>query len=176
MLDKADIEHYFIAEKNESLIFLIIGLAVVVTGIVFYFGLKTPVLRGAAVPLLLLGLLQSIAGYAVYQRSDDQRINNVYNYGMQPGRLKTEEMARMEKVNHNFVLLRWIEVAAVLGGLAMILFFRGRTEHQFWFGLGIALSLMAGELFMGDMIAEKRARVYYDLLKTFNGVSKPMHP
>ena len=176
MLDKADIERYFTAEKHESLIFLIIGLVVVITGIIFYFGVKTPVLRGAAIPLLLLGLLQCIAGWAVYQRSDDQRINNVYNYSMQPGRLKTDEMARMEKVNRNFILLRWIEVTAVMGGLALILLFRTQPEQHFWFGLGIALTLMAGELFMGDMIAEKRARVYYDLLKTFTGVVKPMHP
>ena len=75
MLTKTDIEKYFIAEKQESLVFLVIGVVAIVMGLIFYYAVKTQILRGAALPLLLLGLVQAVAGYAVYVKSDDQRVN-----------------------------------------------------------------------------------------------------
>ena len=55
MLTKADIEKYFIAEKQESLVFLVIGIAAILLALIFYFAVKTQVFRGAAMPLLVLG-------------------------------------------------------------------------------------------------------------------------
>ena len=46
MLTKADIEKYFIAEKHESLVFLVIGIAVIVLALIFYFAVKTQIYRG----------------------------------------------------------------------------------------------------------------------------------
>ncbi len=40
MLTKAEIEKYFIAEKQESLVFLVIGIAAIVAGPDFYFMVK----------------------------------------------------------------------------------------------------------------------------------------
>ena len=51
MLSKADIEKYFIAEKQESLVFLVIGMAAILLALIFYFTVKTQVYRGAAIPL-----------------------------------------------------------------------------------------------------------------------------
>ena len=52
MLTKADIEKYFIAEKHESLVFLVIGIAVIILALIFYFTAKTQIYRGAACRLL----------------------------------------------------------------------------------------------------------------------------
>ncbi len=166
MLTKADIEKYFIAEKQESLVFLVIGMAAILLALIFYFGVKSQIYRGAAVPLLILGLIQAIAGYAVYVRSDDQRISQVYAYDMNPDQLKTVELTRMRKVKTNFLIYRWFEIGFFIAGLILIFFFRnGKT---FWIGFGITLTLMAAELFIADLIAEKRAVRYTSQLEEFN--------
>jgi hypothetical protein len=168
MLTKSDIEKYFIAEKHESLVFLIIGIAAILLALIFYFSIRTQICRGAAMPLLVIGLVQAVAGYAVYVRSDDQRISQVYAYDMNPDQLKTFELTRMRKVNTNFLVYRWIEVGAFVAGMALIILFRKQTVGLFWLGLGITLSIMAAELFIADFIAEKRAVFYTSKLEEFN--------
>src|SRR5580765_7553280 len=163
MLTKADIEKYFVAEKQESLVFLVIGIIAVVLALIFYFAVKPPVYKGAALPLLILGLVQAVAGYAVYVRSDDQRVSQVYAYDMNPDQLKTIELTRMRKVKTNFLIYRWVEIGVLIAGIALIVIFR--TEPKtFWLGLGITLTLMAAELFIADFIAERRAVFYTNLL------------
>jgi hypothetical protein len=168
MLTKADIEKYFIAEKYESLVFLIIGIAAVVIGLILYFLVKTQVCRGAAIPLLVLGLIQAVAGYTVYIKSDDQRISQVYAYDMNPDQLKTIELTRMRKVKTNFQIYRWIETGVFIAGIILIIGFRDPSGKIFWLGFGISLTLMAAELFTADFIAEKRAVSYTARLEEFN--------
>jgi hypothetical protein len=168
MLNKTDIERYFVAEKQESLVFLVIGLAAVVLALVFHFMLKSQVCRGAAVPLLILGLVQAVAGYTVYMKSDDQRISQVYAYDMNPDQLKTVELTRMRKVKTNFQIYRWVEIGAIIAGIILVIFFRNPSVNAFWLGFGISLTIMAAELFVADFIAEKRAVNYTELLEKFN--------
>lgn len=168
MLSKADIEKYFIAEKYESLVFLVIGLAAIVIALIFYFSTRSPIFKGAAIPLLVLGLVQAVAGYVVYYRSDDQRVSQVYAYDMNPGQLKTTELTRMRKVQTRFQLYRWVEIACVITGLLLFFLFRNNPSANFWMGFGIALTLMAAELFIADLIAEKRAKIYTGQLEEFN--------
>jgi hypothetical protein len=168
MLTKTDIEKYFIAEKQESLVFLVIGVVAIVMGLIFYFAVKTQILRGAALPLLLLGLVQAVAGYAVYVKSDDQRVSLVYAYDMNPDQLKTVELTRMRKVKTNFLIYRWIETGVFIAGLILIILFRSQDGKSFWFGFGITLTIMAAEIFFADYIAEKRAVNYTSQLEEFN--------
>ena len=168
MLNKADIEKYFVAEKQESLVFLIIGLVAIILALIFYFSTRTQIYKGAALPLLILGLVQAIAGYTVYVRSDDQRVSQVYAYDMNPDQLKTVELTRMRRVNTSFMIYRWVEIGAVIAGIALVLIFRNQPAKSFWLGFGIALTLMAAVLFVADFIAEKRAKRYTALLEEFN--------
>ena len=168
MLTKAEIEKYFIAEKQESLVFLVIGIAAIVVALVLYFMVKTQVCRGAAIPLLILGLVQAVAGYTVYDRSDDQRVSQVYAFDMNPDQLKTVELTRMRKVNTHFTIYRWVEIGAFFAGILLIILFREPSAKIFWMGFGISLTLMAAELFTADFIAEKRAVKYTSLLEEFN--------
>ena len=73
MFTKADIEKYFMAEKTFGLVFAIVGIAAVVAALLFYFSLKTNFYKGAAVPLLLTGLLFDLrvvgGGFAILLRS-----------------------------------------------------------------------------------------------------------
>ena len=170
MLTKADIEKYFISEKQESLIFLIVGLAAILLALLLYFSTRTHMSRGAAIPLIILGLLQAIAGYSVYFKSDDQRVSLVYAYDMNPDQLKTIELTRMRKVKMNFQIYRKIEIGVFIAGILLIFLFRNDPDKSFWFGLGITLAIMAAEIFFADFIAEKRAVHYVDLLEKFNKI------
>jgi len=167
MFTKTDIEKYFTAEKSESLIFVIIGIAAILLAIVFFFFLKTNFYKGMALPLLLIACIQITVGYTVYKRSDEDRKKNTYAYDLNPADLKNKEIPRMEKVNKNFVLYRWIEIALILAGILLVFLYRPGTERSFWYGLGIGLAIQAVIMLGADYFAEARAKVYTKGLKEF---------
>ena len=167
MFTKADIEKYFIAEKQESLVFIVVGVIALLLAIAFFFFLKTGLYRGAAVPLLLIGLIQLAVGFTVYNRSDKDRIRNVYAYDMNPGQLKNEELPRMKTVNRNFVIYAWIEIVLIAAGLGLLFYFKNNPAKIFWYGLGIALTLQAAFMLIADNFAEKRAKTYTKGIESF---------
>jgi hypothetical protein len=160
MFSKPDIEKYFIAEKQESFLFLVIGAIALILAIAFFFFLKTNFYKGAAIPLVLTGLIQLAVGYTVYKRSDGDRVRNVYAYDMNPGQLKNEELPRMKTVNKNFVIYRWVEIACILGGAVLIFYCKTNPDKAFWYGLGMTLVIQATLMLGADYFAEKRAIQY----------------
>jgi hypothetical protein len=173
MFTKTDIEKYFMAEKSESLIFLIIGIIAILLALIFYFYIKTNFYKGAAVPLLIVGLIQGIVGYTVYSRSDEQRVSNVYAYDMNPDKLNTEELPRMEQVNRRFILYRWIEIILFIAGVVLIFQYKAAVPKNFWFGFGITLAIQAALMLFADYFAEQRAKTYTQQLQSFIVNKKP---
>jgi hypothetical protein len=160
MFTKTDIEKYFTAEKNESLVFIFIGIAAIILGVLFFIFLKTNFYKGMALPLILIAAIQITVGYTVYKRSDSDRQRNVYAYDLNPSELKGKEIPRMEKVNKNFVYYRWIEIALILTGLVLIFLYRSDPAKLFLYGLGIGLAIQAFIMLGADYFAEARAKVY----------------
>lgn len=160
MFTKADIEKYFNAEKSESLVFLLIGITAIVVAVSLFFFLKTNFYKGAAIPLLLVGLLLGVVGFTVYKRSDADRIRVVYAYDLNPSDIKHKEIPRMQTVMKNFVIYRWIEIVLVITGIALFFYFKNNDGQQFWKGFGAALAIMAVIALSADFIAEKRGNVY----------------
>lgn len=167
MFSKADIEKYFIAEKQESLLFILIGLAGILTAAIFFFFLKSGFYKGAAIPLLLIGCLLGTVGYTVYKRSDDDRKRNVYAFDMNPSALREKEIPRMETVMKNFVVYRWVEIILLLAGAFLYYYFCRVKQDAFWCGLGLGLAVMALLALTADYFAEKRGHVYLNGLKSF---------
>ena len=168
MFSKTDIEKYFMAEKQESMIFILVGTVAIIAAIAFYFIIKSSFVKGAAWPLIAIGLIQVIVGFTVYTRSDGDRVKNVYAYDMNPGELKTKEIPRMETVNRNFVIYRWVELVLLAAGLVLILVnSRNPGGISFWYGFGMALALQAFIMLGADYFAEKRAISYYKGLVEF---------
>lgn len=160
MFTKTDIEKYFIAEKQESLLFILIGLAGIITAVVFFFFLKTNFYKGAAIPLALVGVLLGIVGLTVYKRSDEDRKRNVYAYDMNPSHLKEKELPRMKKVMKSFVLYRYTEIFLFITGATLYIYFIRDFKNDFWRGFGLALAIMAFLALAADFFAEKRGKVY----------------
>lgn len=169
MFSKTDIEKYFIAEKTGGLVFTIAGVAAIVLALVFLLYVKTNFYKGAAIPLLLVGLLFGIAGFTVYKRSDKDRLSNIYAFDMNPGELKNKELPRMEKVMANFVALKYAESALFLVGLVLFVYFRTAETQLFWKGFGLSLAVMAILAWGADHLAERRGAVYFNGLKEWVG-------
>ena len=167
MFTKSDIEKYFLAEKQESLLFIIVGAAAIIAAISFYFLLRSSFFKGAALPLLFIGIIELVVGYTVFKRSDEDRVRNVYAYDMDPSELRDKEIPRMETVNRNFVIYRWVELAFLVTGIILSMVFGQNPGRTFWYGVGIALSLQAGVLLVADYFAEKRALIYTKGLQSY---------
>ncbi|MFY8091048.1 MAG: hypothetical protein ACOVMI_07330 [Chitinophagaceae bacterium] len=174
MLTKTDIEKYFIAEKQESLVFLIIGIIAIILALIGLFASKNGIYKGASIPLILIALIQITVGFTIYKRSDADRTRVVYAYDMAPNDLKSKELVRMQIVNKNFVIYRYVEIALAIVGIALVIFFKPKLgiddnwgSNKFWFGLGIALALQALIMLGADYFAEKRALMYTKLLQEF---------
>jgi uncharacterized membrane protein len=172
MFSKTDIEKYFLAEKQESLLFIIIGIISILVALVFFFGLKTNFYKGAAVPLVAIGLLMGIAGYTVYARSDTDRKRNVYAYDMNPGDIKEKEIPRMEKVMKGFTIYRYAEIALMIIGVILFFYFKKDEAQVFWKGVGITLAIMALIALSADYFAEKRGHEYLKGLNSWVGALK----
>ena len=173
MFSKTDIETYFMAEKKESLLFLLIGLAGIITAVIFFFFCKTGFYQGAAIPPALVGLLLGMVGYTIYKRSDEDRRRNVYAYDMNPSELKQKELPRMKKVMKNFIIYRYTEIALALTGTGLfIIFFKTCTcftgsQTAFWKGFGLTLAIMSLLALTADFFAEKRGKKYMLGIESF---------
>lgn len=174
--DFSFIYKYFIAEKQESLLFIIVGIIAILLAVAFWFFIKAnpSFYKGLAVPLFVLGLLQTIVGFNIYSRTDNQKKDIAYNMGMEPVSFtKQTELPRMEKVMKNFVIYRWMEIAFIIAGLVLIFLFRLNPDRSFWYGLGIALALQGAFMLGADYFAEKRGKIYTQKLEEIALTTKP---
>ncbi len=166
--DFSFIYKYFIAEKQESLLFLIVGIVAILLAVVFWFFIKSnpQFFKGTTIPLLAIGLIQIVVGYSVYSRTDKQKTDIAYNIGMEPvNYVKQTEQPRMKAVMKNFVIYRWVEIAFIIAGLILIFLFRSNPDISFWYGFGVALALQAIIMLGADYFAEKRGKIYSDHLQ-----------
>jgi hypothetical protein len=70
----------------------------------------------------------------------------------------------MEKVMKNFTLLRWIEIALLIVGLALVYRFTG--NRNFYWGIGLGLAMQAALMLGADYFAERRGGIYLTGLRS----------
>jgi predicted membrane channel-forming protein YqfA (hemolysin III family) len=175
MLTKNDIERYFTAEKNDARIFIFIGITSIIIAVLGFLIYKTEAWKGAALSLIVIGLLQFVVGYSTFKRSDDDRIRMVYAYDMNPNEIKSYELPRMNVVNKNFTTYRLLELGLAVTGLMLVFYnsffalpeYKQVGEFSFSHGLGIALAIQAIILLSTDFFAEKRAAKYTTQIKNY---------
>ena len=168
--DFSFVHKYFMAEKQESLLFVIIGSTAVILSVIFFFFFKSnpSFYKGAAVPLFTIGLLLGVVGYTVYDRSEKQRKSVAYEMGINPMYVNSQELPRMNIVMKNFIIYRYVEIILALAGLALFFFFRGNDEKRFLTGMGLTLAIMAVTALAADYFAEKRGAVYTKELENYS--------
>lgn len=154
---------YFIAEKQESLLFLIVGIVAIILAVIFFLFIKSnpSLFKGAAIPLAAIGILQCVVGFTVYSRSNKQMNEIAYNIGLEPVNYANQkELPRMNTVMKSFVIYRWVEIVLIIAGLGLIFLFRSNPHRVFWYGLGITLAIQAAVMLGADYFAEKRGKMY----------------
>jgi hypothetical protein len=153
---------YFNGEKAESYLFIAIGVIALAMALYFAFVLKTSFWRGVAIPFVLVALLELVVGYTIVTRSpkDSLRVEN--SIKIEPKKIATDEIPRMEKVMRNFVIYRYVEIALIILGMVFMYI---PTNNPFWKGIGLGLFVQASMVLVLDFFAERRGHIYLTYLK-----------
>lgn len=157
------IEKYFNAEKSESLFFLTAGCLALLAAAWFFIKVKQPFYNGIAYPLLLIALVQITVGSSVYWRSPKDIIRVTKLVQNNKAGIYTEEIPRMQTVMKNFIIYRWIEIALIAIGVAVVIISSPQTLLR---GVGVGLALQAAIMLLLDYFAESRGKDYLDYLRT----------
>jgi len=157
------INAYFLAEKYESLIFIIVGAVALILSFYFWLAINSRFYNGVGWPLLFISLIQLTVGSIVYLRSptDAKRVNSFAENN--PKNIRALEIPRMEKVMRSFIVYRYVEIALILIGLFLFLW---GFEGGFVKGLGLGLVIQAGLILLADAFAENRGHWYLEYLKS----------
>lgn len=157
------IKTYFTAEKNESLLFMLMGVAAIAFSAYALAKWSEPFYKGLAIPLILIGVIQLVVGGSVYFRTDKQITELEKLYQTSTAEFKSEETPRMETVMKNFSLYKKIEIAVVLIGILLILF---TPSRDFWLGVGVGMLLQGAIMLSLDIFAERRGTIYLTAIQT----------
>lgn len=155
---------YFNGEKAESYLFIITGVVALAMALYFVFVLKTSFWKGVAIPFLLVASLEIIVGFTIFVRSpkDTIRIENFISN--EPQKIKFEELPRMEKVLHNFLIYRYVEIALICIGIIFMYYTKNDTFIK---GIGLGLFIKASIVLTLDFFAERRGIAYLEYLQNF---------
>jgi hypothetical protein len=156
---------YFQGEKLEALVFILpIGLLCLVFGGWLISEGQQGFTRGVAIPFVAMGLIISIIGGTVGFRTPAQTTQIQQAFMIDQLKTIKAESDRIEKVNRawSWYLGIWV-VFGILGlGLRLL------TNSDFLQGLGIALVFFAGVGLLIDGFADRRARIYSDVIHELN--------
>jgi uncharacterized membrane protein YhhN len=156
------IDVYFGAEKFESLLFMLVGASAIAVALVLL--RRRSRLRGMAIPLIAVALIQLVVGTTVYLRSDAQIAQLRQQAQEMPAQFRHDETVRMKAVIANFEVYRNIGIGLLALGMALVVLGRNR-EFVLAFGLGLALQ--SGLMLALDQAAEARAQDYLLSVRAF---------
>jgi hypothetical protein len=146
---------YFVAEKQESVIFMAVGLLAI--GLSVWLWMNGHRLKSMAYPLVVIGLMQMVVGGTVYLRTDSQVSTLIAQLQVNPAAAKAAETTRMQTVMKNFSIYKSIEMLLLIIGLGMIAF---AQRHDMAAGIGVGLVLQAAFTLTLDLFAEARGADY----------------
>jgi uncharacterized membrane protein len=153
--------NYFTGEKEESYIFLILGMVGLAMSIYFILVNASSFWRGLAIPFVIVSVLEVIVGVTLIYRSPKDIIRVEHYIKNEKSKIKTVEIPRMEKVMKNFVIFRNTEIALILAGICIYFIF---GKFDFWKGLGLGFFIQASVVLTLDYFAEKRGFIYLEHL------------
>lgn len=146
---------YFAAERQGG--FLLVGLGVLSLGFAAFLWAGRSAFLAMAWPLVILGVFQVVIGVTVALRTPAQVAS--LEEGLQTSRVATiaAETERMATVNRNFTIVRAVEIACIVLGLALaiLLPLPGR-----WAAIGLGMLVEGAVLLVFDTFAHQRALVY----------------
>lgn len=158
-LMQQELTRYFLAEKYESLLFVIVGIVAI--GCSAWLWATGHVFKSIGFPLVAVGLIQIVVGGSVYLRSDNQIATLQEQVQSVPAAYKADEIKRMDVVNKNFGIYKIIEIALFLVGVALVFMF---PRNDTWYFIGAGLIIQSSFMLSFDLFAEHRAHLYVDYI------------
>ena len=150
---------YFQAEKQESGVFVAMGLVAI--GIAIGAWQRRPRHRAIAYPLVAIALIQLLVGGTVWARTDGQVAALVEHLRVSPVGFRAAEVARMAAVMTNFQIYKAIEIAIVVAGAALVIFLRKRPAFA---AIGVGCLLQGSAMLVFDLFAEARGQTYIEAI------------
>ena len=150
---------YFHAEKQEALLFLVVGVgALIVSGLLLR---GDGPWRSMAWPLTAVAVIQVVVGLTVFLRTDLQMAGLVARLASDAAACRAEELARMARVMWSFQAYGVIELLVFAAGVALTARFPGR---QSLYAIGVGLVIQASFMLVLDLFAAQRGRSYLDAI------------
>lgn len=150
---------YFAAEKQESVIFISVGILAIAVSI--WLWINGHRLKSMAYPLVIIGLMQMAVGSTIFFRTDSQVSALSTQLQQNPIAMRVEESARMEAVMKNFSIYKAIEMILLITGVGIIIFLQQKDVAA---GIGIGLILQSAITLTLDIFAEARSADYMSAL------------
>jgi lipoprotein signal peptidase len=151
---------YFRAEKDESVVFVVIGIAAILAALAIW--RRHPQFRAIAYPLVAIALIQIGVGASVYARTDGQVAALVEQRGRDPTTFRADEEVRMAKVMQNFRVYKGLEIAIVVAGAALAVAMRQRSSLM---AIGVGCVIQGGIMLVFDGFAEARGETYIEAIR-----------
>jgi hypothetical protein len=150
---------YFHAEKQEALLFLVVGVgALIVSGLLLR---GDGPWRSMAWPLTAVAVIQVVVGLTVFLRTDLQVAGLAAKLATDTAAYRTEELARMARVMWSFRVYGVIELVLLVAGIVLAARFPGR---QSLYAIGVGLVIQASFMLVLDLFAAQRGRAYLDAI------------
>jgi hypothetical protein len=146
---------YFIEEKAESALFVLMGVVAIALSV--WLWRTGSAYRGMAYPLIGVALIQLVVGGTVFLRTDGQLAALTAQLASAPAAYQAAEVARLEVVMRSFQLYKVIELMLFAVGVAMTYVFR---QKETLYAVGVGLVLQSSVMLVADLFAEKRGDTY----------------
>ena len=159
---------YFNVEKNAGLFLAGAGVAIVAAAAVLFRARSD--LRSLAVTLGVLALAEIALGAGLYLRTGPQVSRLAAQFGSDAARFSSDEGARMIRVQRNFVVIEYVEVAIIIVSAIVALVWKHRPAAS---GVALGLLISAAFLLAFDIVAERRGAVYLQALEALRTSSGP---
>jgi hypothetical protein len=146
---------YFNGEKNAGLFIAVVGAAIVAAAVALFRARAD--FRSFALTLGIVALVEIAIGVGLYLKTDPQVGRLRAQLDSSPSRFSADERARMARVQRNFVVIEYVEVALIVV-TAMVAI--ARKTNPTLTGVALGLLINAALLLAFDLIAERRGAVY----------------
>lgn len=151
---------YFAAEKQESLLFVIVAVAAFGVSLILW--KNNSAYKAMSLPLVAIGVIQLIVGGSVYLRTGAQVQSLTIQLQSAPEQFQKDELARMKTVNAHVKLYKVIEIVLLAVGILLSYVL---ANNMTWYSIAIGLIAQSGIMLVFELFAEKRAHDYVGALE-----------
>jgi len=151
---------YFNGEKNAGLFIAVVGAAIVAAAVVLFRARSD--FRSFALTLGIVALVEIAIGVGLYLKTDPQVGRLRAQLDSSPSNLYADEGARMARVQRNFVVIEYVEVALIIVTAVVAI---ARKSNVTLTGVALGLLINAALLLAFDLLAERRGAAYLAALE-----------